>query len=106
MNYNIVFGTQDNNSLTGPSRTISSGGITNNDWLFTNGGDGFESQVDWKDPNIIYALSQNGGLVRFDKKSGEEKIWRVSPGCVLSPGHQFFPQIHSFFFCGKFFPFT
>ncbi len=46
-------------------------GITNQDWLFTNGGDGFESQVDWKDPNIIYAMSQYGGLVRFDKKSGE-----------------------------------
>jgi photosystem II stability/assembly factor-like uncharacterized protein len=69
--YNVFIGTQDNNSLTGPSRTISSGGITNQDWLFTNGGDGFESQVDWKDPNIIYAMSQNGGLVRFDKKSGE-----------------------------------
>jgi hypothetical protein len=37
----------------------------------TNGGDGFESAVDWKDPNIVYAQSQYGGLVRFDKKSGE-----------------------------------
>lgn len=69
--YNVYFGTQDNNSLTGPSRTISSGGITNRDWTFTNGGDGFETQVDWKDPNIVYAQSQNGGLVRYDKKSGE-----------------------------------
>lgn len=69
--YNVYIGTQDNNSLTSPSRTISSGGITNQDWLFTNGGDGFETQVDWKDPNIIYAMSQNGGLVRFDKRSGE-----------------------------------
>ncbi len=69
--YNVFIGTQDNNSLTGPSRTTSSGGITNQDWLFTNSGDGFETQVDWKDPNIIYAQSQNGGLVRFDKRSGE-----------------------------------
>ncbi len=69
--YNVYIGTQDNNSLTGPSRTVSSGGITNHDWLFTNGGDGFETQVDWKNPNIIYAQSQNGGLVRFDKRSGE-----------------------------------
>jgi photosystem II stability/assembly factor-like uncharacterized protein len=43
----------------------------NQDWYFTNSGDGFESQVDWKNPNIIYAQSQVGGLVRFDKKSGE-----------------------------------
>ncbi|MFA8341945.1 MAG: WD40/YVTN/BNR-like repeat-containing protein [Rhodothermaceae bacterium] len=69
--YNVYFGTQDNNSLTGPSRTVSSGGITNRDWTFTNGGDGFETQVDWKDHNIVYAQSQNGGLVRFDKRSGE-----------------------------------
>ena len=69
--YNVYIGTQDNNSLGGPSRTISSAGILNQDWLFTNAGDGFETQVDWKDPNIIYAQSQNGGLVRFDKRSGE-----------------------------------
>ncbi len=69
--YNVYFGTQDNNSLYGPSRTVSSAGITNRDWVFTNGGDGFETQVDWKDPNIVYAQSQNGGLVRYDRRSGE-----------------------------------
>ncbi|MFI5237498.1 MAG: WD40/YVTN/BNR-like repeat-containing protein, partial [Ignavibacteriales bacterium] len=69
--YNVYIGTQDNNSLGGPSRTISSAGITNQDWLFTNAGDGFETQVDWKNPNIIYSQSQFGGLVRFDKRSGE-----------------------------------
>lgn len=69
--YNVYIGTQDNNSLGGPTRTISSAGITNSDWLFTNAGDGFETQVDWKNPDIIYSQSQFGGLVRFDKKSGE-----------------------------------
>lgn len=69
--YNVYIGTQDNNSLGGPSRTINSAGIMNCDWFFTNGGDGFETQVDWKNPDILYAQSQNGGLVRFDKKSGE-----------------------------------
>lgn len=69
--YNVFIGNQDNLSMIGPSRTINSTGIRNQDWIFTNSGDGFETQVDWKDPNIIYALSQNGGLVRFDKQSGE-----------------------------------
>ena len=69
--YNVYIGTQDNNSLYGPSRTISSAGIVNSDWFFTNSGDGFQTQVDWKNPNIVYAQSQFGGLVRFDKKSGE-----------------------------------
>ena len=69
--YNVYGGTQDNFSMGGPSRTISGNGIANSDWFMTNGGDGFESAVDWKDPNIVYAQSQYGGLVRYDKKSGE-----------------------------------
>jgi photosystem II stability/assembly factor-like uncharacterized protein len=70
--YNVYGGTQDNFSLGGPSRTSSRHGITNADWFITHGGDGFESQVDPKDPNIVYAQSQHGGLVRFDRRTGEE----------------------------------
>ncbi|MEZ4774471.1 MAG: glycosyl hydrolase [Bacteroidia bacterium] len=70
--YNVYGGTQDNYSLGGPSRTSSPSGILNADWFVTNGGDGFESQIDPKDPNIVYAQSQYGGLVRFDKQSGED----------------------------------
>ncbi|MBK6839905.1 MAG: hypothetical protein IPG90_17850 [Bacteroidetes bacterium] len=44
--YNVFGGTQDNNSLVGPSRRISSNGITNSDWKITLEGDGFETQVD------------------------------------------------------------
>ena len=69
--YNVYIGTQDNNTLGGPSRTINSGGISNADWYFTLGGDGFETQVDWKDPNILYSQYQFGNLYRYDKKSGE-----------------------------------
>jgi len=70
--YNIYGGTQDNNSQGGPSRTTNNAGIVNSDWYITNGGDGFESQIDPKDPNIVYAQSQYGWLVRYDKKSGEK----------------------------------
>jgi photosystem II stability/assembly factor-like uncharacterized protein len=70
--YFVYGGTQDNYSLGGPSRTNSAHGIVNSDWYTTQGGDGFESQVDPKDPNIVYAQSQHGNLVRFDKKSGEK----------------------------------
>ena len=69
--YHVYGGTQDNYSIGGPSRTISAHGIVNSDWYITQGGDGFESQADPEDSNIIYAQSQNGNLVRFDKKSGE-----------------------------------
>jgi photosystem II stability/assembly factor-like uncharacterized protein len=70
--YNIYGGTQDNFSLGGPSRTISGNGIANSEWFITHGGDGFESQVDQKNPDIVYAQSQHGVLVRYDKRTGEE----------------------------------
>ena len=43
----------------------------NADCFVTMGGDGFYSRVDPKDPNTIYANMQNGGMVRFDKRTGE-----------------------------------
>lgn len=78
--YNIYGGTQDNNSMGGPSRTTNSAGIVNADWYITNGGDGFESQIDPKDPNIVYAQAQYGWLVRYDKKSGETVGIKPRPG--------------------------
>ena len=69
--YNVYGGTQDNFSIGGPSRVLTGHGITNFDWFITNGGDGFESQVDPENPDIVYAQSQYGFLVRYDKKSGE-----------------------------------
>jgi photosystem II stability/assembly factor-like uncharacterized protein len=69
--YGVHGGTQDNLSLGGPSRTTSANGIVNADWYITSTGDGFETQVDPTNPDIIYAQSQYGGLNRFDRKSGE-----------------------------------
>ncbi|HAS42926.1 MAG TPA: glycosyl hydrolase [Microscillaceae bacterium] len=69
--YNVYGGTQDNASFVGPSRTNNDMGIANSDWQISTFGDGFETQVDPKNENIVYAQSQYGGLVRFDKKSGE-----------------------------------
>jgi photosystem II stability/assembly factor-like uncharacterized protein len=78
--YHVYGGTQDNFSVGGPARTRSGSGIVNADWFVTNGGDGFRSLVDPEDPNTIYAESQNGGLVRFDKRTGERVTIRPVPG--------------------------
>ena len=78
--YNIYGGTQDNFSLGGPSRTTKADGILSEDWIITNGGDGYESQIDPTNPNIVYALSQYGGLIRFDRASGERLSLQPQPG--------------------------
>lgn len=77
--YYVYGGTQDNNSQGGPSRTIKSGGTYSSDWFITNGGDGFWSAIDPENPNIVYAESQYGGMVRYDKQSGESISIRPEP---------------------------
>ncbi|MFO7615646.1 MAG: hypothetical protein R6V75_00160, partial [Bacteroidales bacterium] len=69
--YNIYGGTQDNSSFGGPSRVFRSSGAINHDWEVTTGGDGFFQQIDPTNPDIVYSESQYGGLVRYDRKSGE-----------------------------------
>lgn len=77
--YYVYGGTQDNNSMGGPSRSISGSGVVSDEWFPTNGGDGFWSQIDPLDPNIVYAESQYGGMVRFDRKSQEAVDIRPEP---------------------------
>lgn len=78
--YYVYGGTQDNYSLGGPSRTTNIAGIPNSDWFVTNGGDGFESAIDPENPNIVYAQSQYGGLIRYDKQSGEKILIKPMEG--------------------------
>lgn len=78
--YNIYGGTQDNQSMGGPSRTLSADGIVNSDWYMTVGGDGFFQAIDPTDPNIVYSEWQYGNIIRFDKKSGETLLIRPEPG--------------------------
>lgn len=78
--YNIYGGTQDNQSMGGPSRTLSADGIVNSDWYMTVGGDGFFQEIDPTDPNIVYSEWQYGNIIRYDKRSGETLLIRPEPG--------------------------
>ncbi|MFP4624693.1 MAG: WD40/YVTN/BNR-like repeat-containing protein, partial [Gemmatimonadota bacterium] len=70
--YNVFGGTQDNGSNGGPSRTDASDGIRNADWFTTLGADGHDSATEPGNPDIIYAETQQGGLHRVDRITGEQ----------------------------------
>ena len=51
----------------------------------TNGGDGFWTAIDPTNPNIVYAESQYGGMIRYDKQSGE--ILDIRPNRIKEKKH-------------------
>ena len=95
--YNVYGGTQDNNTIGGPSRTTFGHGISNREWFFTLGGDGFEPAVDPTNPNIVYCQWQHGNLNRYDRASGETLFiqpaadegevlkWNWNSALIISP---------------------
>jgi photosystem II stability/assembly factor-like uncharacterized protein len=77
--YRIAGGLQDNLNWLGPSRTRSKEGIINSDWINLQGGDGFYCVFDPKDPDVMYAESQEGEVHRFNTRSGALKALRPQP---------------------------
>jgi photosystem II stability/assembly factor-like uncharacterized protein len=78
--YNVYGGAQDNGSVVGPSRTTTANGITNREWVATNGGDGFVTKADPEDPNVVYVQSQYGGVVRHDRRTLVDVDIQPQPG--------------------------
>jgi len=69
--YNIYGGTQDNGTHEGPSRTDLVHGIRNSDWKHILFADGHDVATEPGNPNIVYGNTQQGGMHRIDRVSGE-----------------------------------
>jgi len=69
--YNVVGGTQDLGTLFGPSRTMTTEGVRNQDWYVPLGADGAGVAFDPSDPNISYMEYQEGELFRHYRDSNE-----------------------------------
>lgn len=80
--YNIVGGAQDLGTLIGPSRTMNTEGVRNQDWYVPLGADGYESVFDPEDQNIAYMEIQQGLLHRLDRTT--EEVLNIQP--QPSPG--------------------
>ncbi len=77
--YWVYGGTQDNNSHAGPSQSFVKKGIPNSEWIVTLGGDGFWSQPDPENSNIIYAEYQYGNIYKYFKQTGEKIKIKPTP---------------------------
>jgi photosystem II stability/assembly factor-like uncharacterized protein len=75
--YNVVAGAQDLGTLIGPSRTMHTEGVRNQDWYIPLGADGYDCAFDPEDPNTVYMEIQEGLLFRLDRKT--EEVINIQP---------------------------
>jgi photosystem II stability/assembly factor-like uncharacterized protein len=69
--YNILGGSQDLGTLSGPSRTMITDGVRNQDWYVPLGADGYGVAFDPLDGNISYMEYQQGYMFRHYRDTNE-----------------------------------
>ena len=79
--YRIYAAQQDNSTVRIPHRSFS-GGITEDDWESTAGGESGHIAPDPNNPDIVYGGSYGGYLARENHKTGERRsidVWPDNP---------------------------
>ena len=75
--YNVLGGTQDLGTLFGPSRTMITEGVRNQDWYVPLGADGYGVAFDPDDNNIGYMEYQQGYMFRHHRDT--EELVHIQP---------------------------
>lgn len=77
--YNVYGGMQDNGSWRGPAYVWRSQGIRNSYWQEISFGDGFDVIPDKDDSRYGWTMSQQGYVMRYDWKTGNNYMVRPTP---------------------------
>ena len=77
--YNVYGGMQDNGSWRGPAYVWRAQGIRNSYWQEISFGDGFDVIPDPDDSRYGYSMSQQGNVLRYDWKTGNNYGVRPTP---------------------------
>ena len=77
--YNVYGGMQDNGSWRGPAYVWRAQGIRNSYWQEISFGDGFDVIPDPDDSRYGYSMSQQGNVLRYDWKTGNNFGVRPTP---------------------------
>ena len=75
--YNVLGGTQDLGTLFGPSRTMITDGVRNQDWYVPLGADGYGVAFDPNDDNVGYMEYQQGYMFRHHRDT--EELVHIQP---------------------------
>lgn len=86
--YWVFGGLQDNGSWGGPSVGLHGTGPLNEDWYSIGSGDGYVCGVDPTDPDQVYCESQDGGMSRYNLRTGERAAIRPARR-QGQPGYRF-----------------
>jgi hypothetical protein len=84
--YHVSGTMQDIGTASGPSNSLSTGGIAVNDWYGVGGGETGYTVPDPTDPNIVYAGEYGGYISRFDFRNRHASNVSIYPFNVSGHG--------------------
>src|SRR5262245_2820538 len=78
--YRVMGNMQDLGTASGPSHSLTGGGVRIGDWYGVGGGETGFSVPDPSDPNVVYAGEYGGILTRYDHRSRQARNVSAWPG--------------------------